>query len=65
MAEAKIVKIDIKKGIRQFTVRCPFCGREHMHEGGLANEDVSKYLGHRLSQCRSRDQKQYRIVLAD
>jgi hypothetical protein len=62
MAVARVTKIDVVDGIRWITVRCPYCGREHFHEGGTEKEDLSLYLGHRLSRCRGREKKQYRIV---
>ena len=61
-AEAKVVKIEIIKGTRRLTVRCPFCGMEHYHNGGPSTEKLSRYLGHRLSGCRRMERKQYRLV---
>ena len=61
-AEAKVVRVDVIDGIRRLTVRCPFCGMEHFHDGGPAKEDLSKFLGHRLSGCTNRERKQYRLV---
>ena len=64
-AEAKIVKVDVIDGIRRLTVRCPFCGMEHYHDGGPEKEPLSRFTGHRLSRCRNREPKQYRLVLQD
>jgi hypothetical protein len=64
-AEAKVVKVEVIDGIRRLTVRCPFCGMEHYHDGGPAKEELAKFLGHRLSRCRDRERKQYRLVSQD
>jgi len=61
-AEARVVRIRVVEGVRKLTVRCPFCGREHEHDGGPENEDLSRYLGHRLSRCRIGERRQYRLV---
>ena len=61
-ADAMVVRIEVSNGVRKLTVRCPYCGREHVHNGGPEREDLSRYLGHRLSRCYSTEPKQYRLV---
>ena len=30
---------------------CPYCGRPHVHGGGLPDEDPRDFEGHRASHC--------------
>jgi hypothetical protein len=38
---------------------------EHYHDGGPEKEPVSRFIGHRLSHCRNREPKQYRLISQD
>jgi hypothetical protein len=60
---ARVVRIQEMRGKRTLTVRCPFCGKEHLHAAGAVSDSLDKFLGHRLSQCYGRDRRQYRLVV--
>ena len=38
---------------RWWVISCPFCGRRHMHGGGVESEDPRRMLTGRLSHCHN------------
>jgi hypothetical protein len=41
---------------------CPLCGKSHIHGAGDDLEEISQYLGHRMSHCDTNEKSGYNLV---
>ena len=48
-----------RDGVWTLTVKCPYCGKQHMHGGG---DGKRPFYGHRLSHCLKVPVEGYELV---